>query len=224
MIKLSKKIVDKTTFYYCAVSMGVDSVASYLYLKNKSYNVAPVHINHNSRPQNDLMEDKYRELCLVTGDKPRVFKAPFGTMKTELDFRGFRIESFSKLSDPSKGVIKPNVITAHHLNDWVESYLLNCFRGHPKNRVMSLVSDFADFEITHPFLLTRKKDFKRYLVRNDYLKFVVEDETNKILKGSRRNWIRNFLVPEMKNQKLSLEKHAKRSITKLTEEFNSVRI
>ena len=43
----------------------------------------------------------------------------------------------------------------------------------------------------------------------------MQDETNSITKGSRRNWIRNRIIPEMKNNKLSLEKFAKRSVIKL---------
>ena len=217
MIKVNKNIIDKKSFYYFAVSMGIDSVAGFLYLKNKSYNVIPIHVNHCLRPQNTLMEQKYLELCRYIGSEPKIFKGH--KLKTELDCRNFRISSFSKLSNSHS-----KIITAHHLNDWVESYILNCIRGNPDHKNFSLVSRFENFFIIHPFLLTKKKDFETYLIRNNYFKFVVEDETNKNFKGSRRNWVRNFLIPQMKTQKLSLEKYAKRSITKLTEEFNLVKI
>ena len=47
------------------------------------------------------------------------------------------------------------------------------------------------------------------------MRYVVDDETNSIIKGSRRNWIRNFIIPQMKENKLSLEKFAQRKIIKL---------
>jgi tRNA(Ile)-lysidine synthase TilS/MesJ len=44
------------------------------------------------------------------------------------------------------------------------------------------------------------------------MKYVVEDETNVENKGSRRNWLRNIIIPEMKKNKISLEKFAKNKI------------
>jgi tRNA(Ile)-lysidine synthase TilS/MesJ len=114
------------------------------------------------------------------------------------------------------------IITAHHLNDYVESYLLNCFRGHPNHTPIEFFSEFniedkkyfdgKYYKIIHPFLLSTKRDFRQYLERNNYMKYVVEDETNVENKGSRRNWLRNIIIPEMKKNKISLEKFAKNKI------------
>jgi len=46
------------------------------------------------------------------------------------------------------------------------------------------------------------------------MKYVVEDQTNFVVKGSRRNWVRNDIIPQMTKQKLSLEKYAERKILK----------
>ena len=46
---------------------------------------------------------------------------------------------------------------------------------------------------------------------------MVEDETNQVTKGSRRNWVRNDIIPQLKLQKISLEKFAKRKVLKLLE-------
>lgn len=56
MIKLIKNILPKEKEYFFAISMGVDSVAGYLFLKNKGYTVHPIHFNHKLRNQNDAME------------------------------------------------------------------------------------------------------------------------------------------------------------------------
>jgi tRNA(Ile)-lysidine synthetase-like protein len=204
MIKLIKEILPKNKKYYFAVSMGVDSVAAFLFLRNKGYIVDPIHFNHKLRDQNDQMEQKYVELCQYTNSK--IIVGYGNDLKTESECRLARINFYESISE------KRSIITAHHINDWVESYLLNCFRGHPNRDPFALISNFEDFKIIHPFLLTRKKDFEQYLERNNYLCYTLEDETNYICKGSRRNWIRKQIVPEMIKNKLSLEKFAERKI------------
>jgi len=242
MIKIIKQIVNKDDLYLFSLSMGVDSVAAFIWMINKGYNVIPIHFNHKLRPQNDLMEKKYRELCSALGcgwrfASTRKNKDLFDQIqaylltqlsenfkaKTESECREERLNFYQEVCNRARRIFygnkTPKIITAHHLNDYVESYLLNCFRGHPTHTPIELESTFTprdsentEFKIIHPFLLTKKFDFRQFLERNNYMKYVVEDETNKTIKGSRRNWIRNTILPEMKKNKLSLEKFAKRKI------------
>ena len=232
MIKIIKQLVDKETPYLFSLSMGCDSLSAFLWMKNKGYNVIPIHFNHKLRPQNDLMEEKFHEICEkcgVKGYSSNSYVSNFSsdsTSRTESDFRKMRLEFYKRVTFLASAHYytkdeTPTVLTAHHLNDYVESYLLNCFRGHPNHTPIELVSRFnplnineVEYKIVHPFLLTTKRDFRQYLERNFLTKYVVEDETNKISKGSRRNWIRNNIIPEMKKNKLSLEKFAKRKIMK----------
>ena len=204
MIKIIKEILPKDKKYYFAVSMGVDSVAAYLFLRSKGYKVTPVHFNHKLRIQNDLMEQKYIELCKFTNVYPIVGHGE--NLTTESDCRNARLNFYKQFCH------NETIITAHHMNDWIESYLLNCFRGQPNNDCIELTSEFESFKIIHPFLLSRKKDFEQYLERNNYLCYTIQDETNFICKGSRRNWIRKQIFPEMIKNKLSLEKFAERKI------------
>jgi len=228
LIKIIKQVVNKSHPYLFSLSMGADSVAAFIWMKMAGYEVVPIHFNHKLRPQNDLMEEKFLDFCKDFNAKSDfITHAPtlntINEHRTESDLRKLRIEFYQDISSFAKevlylGDLTPTIVTAHHLDDYVESYLLNCFRGHPNHVSIELESDFniddseSRFKITHPFLLTRKKDFIQFLERNNYMKYVVEDETNKISKGSRRNWIRNVILPEMKKNKLSLEKFAKRKI------------
>lgn len=198
--------MPKNNHYFLACSMGVDSVSALFWLKSKGYNITPLHFNHNLRAQNGTMHEKFLELCAFLNIEG---KSEIGiNLNTEADCRNARLSFYSRTAQNG------TIITAHHLNDWVESYILNCFRGHPNHTPIEFVSNFENFKLIHPFLLTRKKDFKQYLERNGWTKYVVEDESNKIIKGSRRNWIRNGIIPEMTKQKLSLEKFAKRKISR----------
>ena len=59
MINLIGEIMpSKATKMYVSVSMGVDSLAAFFFLKQKGYNVGPIHFNHNMRPQNHVVEDE----------------------------------------------------------------------------------------------------------------------------------------------------------------------
>ena len=207
MIKIIKEIVPKESHYYVAVSMGVDSVAAYLWMANKGYKVTPIHFNHGLRVQNDLMEAKFVELCRATNKKPIIGKGE--NLSTETDCRQARLNFYKEVVEYD-GV----VLTAHHLNDYVESYLINCFRGQASHDPFELISQFDGFRIIHPFLSSKKKDFQEYVDRNNWKCYTVNDETNSIVKGSRRNWIRQTIIPEMKKQKLSLEKYCSRRVEK----------
>ena len=204
--------LQKTNRYCIAVSMGVDSVAALFFLKNKRFDLLPLHFNHKIRKQNDEMQKKFIELCEFLNLE---YKIGFGeNLSTEVQCRDARLAFYASAA------ANETIITAHHLNDWVENYLINCFRGHPNHQPFEIESSFKNFKIIHPFLLTRKRDFVQYLTRNNWLRFVVQDESNSIVSGSRRNWIRNNIIPQMESQQLSLEKFAKRRISKLMMEVN----
>jgi tRNA(Ile)-lysidine synthetase-like protein len=199
---------------YVAVSMGVDSVAAFYYLYSKGYHVKALHFNHGMRPQNNEMCIRFREMMRDTEISSYRYEIGFGSgLKTEDDCRKARLDFFKKLNKDTEQ--NKTIITAHHLDDCEESYLLNCFRGHPEYKPMNLISDFGSFKIIHPFLLTEKKDFIQFVdkYKNGILKkYIVKDETNDVIKGSRRNWIRNVIVPEMQAAKISLKKHCKELI------------
>lgn len=207
MIKIIKQIAPKDQHYHVAVSMGVDSVAILFWLRSKGYQITPLHFNHNLRAQNGTMHERFIDLC-KDFNLNGISDIGLG-LKTEAECRNARLDFYRRAAQNG------TIITAHHLNDWVENYLLNCLRGHPNHTAIPLISNFEKFNLIHPFLLSKKSDFKQYLERNDWMKYVVEDETNQVTKGSRRNWVRNAIIPQMTSQKLSLEKFAKRRINKL---------
>lgn len=209
MIKAIKNLISKEEVIYVAVSMGIDSLAAIHWLIWKRYKVIGLHFNHKMRNQNDKMESSFKKFCLDFGIQGYCGEGE--NLKTEAECRKARIEFYEK------EMIGGKIVTAHHLNDWVESYLLNCFRGKPNHIPIPLTSKFNNYHIIHPFLLTRKKDFQQYVDRNNLSQYIVQDESNAILKGSRRNWIRQAIIPEMVKNELSLEKFAKRKIGTLAQ-------
>lgn len=212
MIKAIKPLLPKEERYHLAVSMGADSVAALFWMRWKGYKVTPLHFNHNLRAQNGIMHERFLRLCDKLGLEGFSEVWARGT-GSEAECREARLEFYSRVAPGG------TIVTAHHLDDWIENYLLNCFRGHPGHKPFEPASDFGKFKVIHPFLPTRKRDFAEFLRRNGWTEWVVEDQTNRVVKGSRRNWVRNNIIPEMSLQRMSLEKYARRRIRKMEEAF-----
>lgn len=193
-------------------SGGVDSVAAlhYFFKKNISnYRVNGYHFNHKLRPQNDLMAEKVAELCKHF-NIPLLYSKATKPLKTEDECRKARFE-------PLKNYRDSIIITGHHLNDCVESYLLNCFRGHQGYLPIPFYTQLKeekDIFISHPFLLTQKEKLKQYCIKHNLMQYVEEDDTNSSIVGSRRNLLRNQIIPILEEEKFGLEKIVKKIIEK----------
>lgn len=213
MIKFNKQIFDlalsKIKYYHTNVillcSSGIDSVAASHYFVEKykkqfRFSVSALHFNHQLRDQNYVMAEKYRNFT-----KDALFQYPF---VVNLDCKGkseaaCRSARLNWIQCYNKNTI---IITAHHLDDCCESYLMNVLRGKEGFLPMPFISEFPNnLLLCHPFMETRKQDFIDYVEKHDLKKYVEEDETNKIVKGSRRNMIRNELIPLLDQHKMGIQ-------------------
>ena len=195
-----------------ALSGGVDSLAVAHFIKTKcpKIDVSCFHFDHCLRPQNLQMEISCRRFCQefviplkVKSRKDDNFKwddnvFPADGEFSEADMRACRYKAMEGLG---------YVVTAHHLGDAVESYLMNCFNGIPEYLPVPLVtiwSEINDLNIIRPFILNSKEEFRAYAKENDLERFVVEDETNKDV-SYRRNWVRNDIIPQINKNGYNLE-------------------
>lgn len=216
MIKFSKDIMELALkrMPHCnqikfLCSAGVDSIAASHYFNKKINNKyrpwGISHFNHEQRPQNDLMEKKFYDFgndC----DIPRYFTVSLKTLKyydadaepTEDNLRQARLQFIKNSCDHTI------FITAHHLDDATESYMMNVLRGKEGFLPIPFITEVGHNLIVHPFLFTKKKDFIEYAEKKNLMKYVVEDETNKLTKGSRRNFIRNEIMPLLDREKMGL--------------------
>jgi tRNA(Ile)-lysidine synthase TilS/MesJ len=104
-----------------------------------------------------------------------------------------------------KGYKDCTFITAHHLDDCAESYLLNCIRGKEGFLPIPFHTELSNGScINRPFLFNRKKELMAYAERNNLLQYVVEDETNLQVRGSRRNLLRNNILPILEKENVGL--------------------
>jgi len=189
-------------------SSGVDSIAATHFFVNKikQHNVATLHFNHNLRLQNHEMATSYRHFCVSLRIYPFVENI-FCKGKTENECRTERL----KILNEHHNTI---FISAHHLDDCVESYLLNVLRGKEGFIPIPFITKLERTSscIIHPFLFTKKSDFIEYAEKHDLMKHVVEDETNKQIKGSRRNLMRNKIIPILNEEKMGLQTIVKKKL------------
>lgn len=96
------------------------------------------------------------------------------------------------------------VLTGHHLDDQIETFLFRVLRGSGLNglKCMESISKFRKNGMIRlfgkPFLKIRKKDIIRYAHDND-IKYI-EDDTNFCNSKSDRNYIRNIIIPVIEHR------------------------
>lgn len=177
MIRLICKIPKNITV---AFSGGVDSVACVDFLSRK-HNITCLHFNHNtehSNHANSFVREfcKNRNLSLVVGELSR--EKP----KSKSLEEHWRHERYKFFKSNSNGF----VITCHHLDDAVETYLFNSFHGNMET--IPVINKY----IMRPFLTTRKSELVNWCMKNNLS--WVEDPSNSDTKYM-RNLIRKEIVP-----------------------------
>ena len=96
-----------------------------------------------------------------------------------------------------------DVITAHHLDDCIETYLWSTMHGTAK------VIPYRRNRVIRPFLLTSKQELVSWAERNDVP--WIDDATNKDTKYM-RNYVREHIVPHALNVNPGLAKVVARKV------------
>ena len=164
-----------------AFSGGVDSVAiaSFLLKGKKQFSLAYFdHETENSKKAKVFVEQfaKDHKLTLYIGN----FTSEKKKCESKEEYwRNQRYTFFETFDRP--------VITAHHLNDAVETWLFNSFHGKPRT------IPHRNRNVIRPFLITPKQEFISWCESNDLC--WSEDVSNQDCNFS-RNRIRNNIMPE----------------------------
>lgn len=168
-----------------AFSGGVDSVFSLDFLLAVNKKVTLIHFYHNDDLLSNIelhfakrIAEKYK-LPLIIGHRDvnevRHKKSP------EQFWRDMRYKFFHSLD--------MNIISAHHLDDAVETYLMSASHGIPK------VIPYNNNNVIRPFLLVKKNEIINW-VNNRNLEYLT-DPSNGLDMSKNRNRVRKFIVPEI---------------------------
>lgn len=199
--------------YLIAVSGGVDSVVLLDMLAKKHENILVAHFDHGIRE--DSKEDAIfvRQLAVKYGVKFFTKREELGANASEEKARRARYKFLRELSEKQNATI----VTAHHLDDVVETIIINMVRGTGWRGLAVLNAE----DIYRPLINFKKQEIINYAKQNN-LKWR-EDSTNS-LNVYMRNIVRHKidLSNEQKNElqilhqeQIRLAKEIKSEVTSL---------
>lgn len=180
MIKIQGKIPRKI---YLAVSGGVDSMAALDFLR-RSHEVTVLHYNHGTKhgiKANSFVMEYCRlhDIDLYLGGLRT--DVPLPKTNREEFWREKRYEYLDQFDDAS-------VITCHHLDDCVETWVWSSMHGTGK------WVPYRRNNVIRPFRLTRKRDFELWAAMHNVP--FIEDDSNTDLRYT-RNYIRHEMMPHV---------------------------
>lgn len=193
MIRITGKIPRNVSL---AWSGGVDSMAVLDFL-TRSHNVNVIYVDHLT-PHSRKVSEAARNLLSKYNVGYEEYAidpvVPVGVSKEE-HWRNERYKVFHAKGEP--------VITCHHLNDCVETWVWSSLHGDGK------IIPYANRNVIRPFRTTRKKDFVNWCERKGVS--WVEDESNSDVRYM-RNYIRHNLMPMALHINPGLEKTIQKKV------------
>ena len=197
MIRMSMKLPDKIAV---AVSGGTDSMAALDFLARSNKEILVLHFNHgtpHAQGAETIVSDycDLRNISYVIGDLKEA--VPAGVSKEDF-WRKARYDFFEMESGDLP------VITCHHLDDAVETWLFTALHGEarliPSQRGRYL----------RPFLETRKAVFEDWCARKD-VPYIIDPSNFDT--SFMRNYIRHEIVPKALMVNPGLPKVLRKKIT-----------
>lgn len=184
--------------FLIGLSGGVDSVVLlHLFAQCPNLNLRAVHIHHGLSPNADYWADFCEHLCQQLNIPFELRKVKVaGNQGLEANARVARYQAISKTIQQNEVFV-----TAHHLDDQVETFFLALKRGSGLQGLgsMQAVGNWHNFAIFRPLLNVSKADILHYAKRQNLT--WITDESNRDNRFD-RNFLRNQILPEL-NQRFS---------------------
>ena len=183
--------------FIVAVSGGVDSIVLLHLCRNLKLNFVIAHCNFKLRGK-ESDDDELFVKNLAVKYKIKFYSNSFNTKElsnssnksVQMIARDLRYSWFNKLSE-ELGI--DYIITAHHIDDSIETFLINLSRGAGINGFLGIPE--VNNKINRPLLAFTKDQLKSYALENKIL--FREDSSNK-KKDYLRNQIRLEVIPKLK--------------------------
>ena len=191
------KLFSKNELLLVTVSGGRDSVVLLMILKQLGYQIAVAHCNFGLRDKESDLESVFVEnLCRQLNvafyqkhfDTKKIAKA--NKESIQMTARTIRYEWFSNLSSEIKS---SKIITAHHLDDQIETFLINFSRGTGLKGLTGI--PMVRGSIVRPFLSVNRDEINAFVQENKVI--YCEDSSNADDKYL-RNKIRQNFTPILK--------------------------
>jgi tRNA(Ile)-lysidine synthase len=168
------KIPANATF---AVSGGPDSMILAEFYRRLRVPFSVVHVNHGTGKFADDSEELVRGYCaehLIPLHVQHLSLIPIASKE-----RQWRLERLKAYREASESFSSPCIITGHHLDDAVETWLFTSLRGHSQLIPQVGVRPYTNMK---PFLTIRKSELLEWADRVGFNQFLVDptnfDESN----------------------------------------------
>jgi len=202
----------KTKNILVALSGGLDSSvllhAMHVLSRSLPLKIRAIHINHNLSKNSKIYEDACKQ---ITRDYDIEFisKNIFLETKSNIEeqCRIKRYEEISKIA-----IADEYILTAHHMDDQVETFFLKLMRGASPNG-LSGIKKFGTINnnsVGRPLIDISRLELEAYQKIN-HLSYII-DETNNDEKFD-RNYLRKKVLPLLHNRWPSINKVMKKNIT-----------
>ncbi len=202
-----------------ALSGGIDSMVLYELLKTLGYTLVIAHVNHNVRKESIMEYEKIKEKAFNDGVCFEHIVLP----KIEQNFqeiaRNMRYQFFM---DVAKKHNTQTIVTAHHLDDLVETSLMKIIRG--SNLLgyggIKAKNNMQGFNFVRPLLCLTKENITSYANENHIAYY--EDSSNKEDHYT-RNRYRHHIIPLLKAENSNLYEAFTSFSNKMINTFNYIR-
>ena len=198
MIRIIGKIPHKVTI---ACSGGIDSMVFTHFLLQGKRKVDLAYFDHDTghskKAQQFVEEYAEKNKLNLTIGKVKGFK---GKRSLEEFWRDERYSFFNRLNSNY-------IITCHHLDDCVETWLMSSFHGLGK-----VIPHRRGSTIYRPFLMTEKSSIKKY-AQNKKVKWV-EDPSNQHT-NFMRNHVRKNIMPHVLKVNPGIRKTIRKKVLEL---------
>ncbi len=209
-IKSNYSFLLKERFILCC-SAGVDSVVLLHLFKAMTSDFVVAHCNYNLRKDFSNMDEKFvKDLC--EKENLKFYSKSFDTLKikkklkksTQVVARELRYEFFEDLS---KKININYILTAHHMNDSMESFFINLSRGSGIDGLIGIPENNG--KILRPFINFEKTEILKYAKKN---KIKWREDASNQSNIYLRNKIRNELVPLLHSLEGNFSKNFQKSL------------
>lgn len=182
---------------FLAVSGGLDSMVLLHLFAQLDHYFAVLHCNFKLRGKESDGDEKFvydyctkREIFCVVGNFQTDFYAKQAKLSTQVAARNLRYEWFDEQLSEKK---YDYVLTAHHLDDSLETFIINLSRGTGLDGLTGIPA--LNKKIVRPLLPFTRQEIENYATINK-IKWREDssNETDKYL----RNKIRHNIVPQLK--------------------------
>jgi tRNA(Ile)-lysidine synthase len=199
-----QRLCERTDSILLAVSGGVDSMAMLYLFKEADFRVGVAHCNFQLRgKESDGDEEFVQQVC-------KELNVPFfckrfeteayaweNTLSIQMAARELRYAWFDELLN---GHSYQRMATGHHLDDTMETILLNITRGSSTEGLAGIPAKNGN--IIRPLLFATRKEIEKHAIKKG---MVWREDLSNLTDDYQRNFIRHQVLPKLKELNPSLE-------------------